>query len=205
MIRRHPSETTLLTYVSGSLAPLHARVVAAHLTVCSRCADDMTLLEALGGALLQGLPPTGMASGALERAAARLDDAPPAEPARPYALTTIDGIATGRWSWCGPGVHMMPLAARDTSDTRLDLIRVAPGTALLAHGHSDFETTMVLQGAFDDGIDHYHTGDFSEVDGGLDHRPRALAGENCICLIATSGHLRARGLLGRLMRPLLGM
>jgi putative transcriptional regulator len=204
MIRSHPSETTLLTYASGSLAPLHARVVAAHLAACSQCTDDIRMLEAVGGALLQGLPPTAMVSGALERAAARLDDAPPVAPVLPSVLT-IEGIATGRWSWCGPGVHMMALAARDASDTRLDLIRVAPGTALLEHGHSDFETTMVLQGAFDDGIDHYHTGDFSEVEGGLDHRPRALAGENCICLIATSGRLRARGLLGRVMRPLLGM
>jgi putative transcriptional regulator len=100
---------------------------------------------------------------------------------------------------------MMSLARRDASNTRLDLIRVTPGTALLEHGHTGLETTVILQGAFDDGIGCYQVGDFGEADGTLNHRPRALAGEDCICLVATSGHLSARGLLGRLVRPLLGM
>ena len=63
---------------------------------------------------------------------------------------------------------------------------------------------MVLQGAFDDDIEHYHVGDFAEADGQLNHCPRALPGPDCICLIATSGRLAARGLLGKLVRPLLG-
>ena len=35
--------------------------------------------------------------------------------------------------------------------------------------------------------------------------PRALPGEDCVCLIATTHHLRPHGWLGRLVRPLLGM
>jgi putative transcriptional regulator len=205
MIRHHPSETTLLAFASGALPALHARVVAIHIASCARCADDIELLEAAGGALLDRLPPAPLAPDALERIVVRLDGEPPAAPTPAVTAWTIEALATLRWRWSGPGVHMMPLARRDVSDTRLDLIRVAPGTALLEHGHTGFETTVVLQGALGVGHERYETGDFSEADGTLDHRPRALAGQACICLIATSGHLTARGLLGRLVRPLLGM
>lgn len=198
MIRHHPSETTLLAFAAGTLAPLHARVVAAHLSICGQCANEISLMEAMGGLLLTGLPPVSLAPDALEHALARLDQRPAPEVAPPSA-------PAARWRWCGPGVYLMSLARRDGSGTRLDLIRVAPGTALLEHGHAGFETTVVLQGAFEDGTARYQVGDFSEADGAVDHQPRALPGDDCICMIATSGQLAARGLLGRLVRPLLGM
>ncbi len=99
----------------------------------------------------------------------------------------------------------MPLIRRDPTNSRLDLIRVAPGAALLEHSHTAFETTVVLTGAFEDGHETFGVGDYAEADGDTKHRPRALPGEVCICLIATTGHLSTRGLLGRLVRPLLGM
>jgi putative transcriptional regulator len=99
----------------------------------------------------------------------------------------------------------MPLMARDETDTRLDLIRVAPGTGLLEHGHDGLESTIVLQGAFDDRIARYEVGDFAEAEGGVDHRPTARPGPDCICLIATTAHLQAHSFVGRLVRPWLGM
>lgn len=125
--------------------------------------------------------------------------APGARPA------TLAALATGRWRWTGPGIAIMPLIPRDASDSRLDLIRVAPGVALLEHGHTGRESTCVMQGAFQDATGAYHTGDFIETDRDLAHRPTALPGETCLCLIATSGHLQPRGILGWLVRPLLGM
>jgi putative transcriptional regulator len=210
-MRHHPSETTLLTYVAGGLPAPHAQLVMLHASMCSQCADEIRLLEAAGGALVCDLPPASLAPGALGRILSRLDDEPvasaePAKSRRPMtAASIISALATGRWHWSGPGIRMMSLLKRDSSDTRLDLIRVAPDTGLLQHGHTGFETTIVLQGAFHDGVDRYDTGDFAEADGGLNHRPMALPGPDCICLIAMSGHLSARGLLGRLVRPLLGM
>ena len=67
------------------------------------------------------------------------------------------------------------------------------------------KSTCVLQGGIADGAGAYHAGDFMEAEGDFTHRPTALQGETCICLIATSGRLRPRGLLGWLVRPLLGM
>jgi putative transcriptional regulator len=204
MIRHHPSDATLVAWAAGTLPDPHARVVAAHTALCSDCARTLGESEALGGALLETLPPEALASDALARTLARLDR--PSRRVEPASVpVTLAGLARGRWRWSGPGIAMMPLIRRDRSDSRLDLIRVAPGTALLEHGHGGFETTCVLQGAFDDGVGQFHTGDFAEVETGFDHCPRALPGDDCICLIATTGHLRAHGWLGRLVGSLLGM
>jgi putative transcriptional regulator len=209
MNRHHPSDATLLAHVAGSLPAAHRQVIAIHLACCPVCAADARLLEEAGGALLEGLPAAALAKNSLARILARLDEpspaprpvpSPPASPAGALAA-----LATGRWRWTGPGIAMMPLMPRDSTDTRLDLIRVAPGTGLLEHGHRAFETTIVLQGAYDDGVARYQTGDFCEAEDDLDHRPAALPGPDCICLVATTGRLKANGLLGRVVGPLLGL
>lgn len=205
MIRHHPSEATLLAQAAGNLPELHARVLAVHMAHCPRCRAALRQAEAVGGALLESLPEAALAPDALQRALDRLDDPGAPDPAPLAPPTTLAALAAGRWRWTGPGIAMMPLAPRDGTGTRLDLIRVAPGTALLQHGHHAFETTCVLEGAFDDGAGEFHPGDFAERDATLEHQPRSLPGETCICLIATTGRLRPRGLLGRLVRPLLGM
>ena len=204
MIRHHPSELTLLGYAAGTLAEPHTRVVAAHMVRCAACRALLHDAEEAGGGLLLSLSPASLAADALTRTLARLD-APDAVVARPETPVTLAAMATGRWRWTGPGIGIMPLVRRGADDSRLDLIRATPGTGLLEHSHTDFETTCVLQGAFTDVTGDYRVGDFIEADGAIAHRPTALPGEDCICLIATSGRLRARGLLGWLVRPLIGM
>jgi putative transcriptional regulator len=206
MILHHPSDPTLLLATSGSLPEPHRRVLAVHLANCPICAEHLREMQTLGGALLDALPPATMTTGALTQTLARLGDVAqtPHQHDIPAPIS-LSSLATGRWRWTGPGIAMMSLIRRDATHSRLDLIRVAPGAALLEHGHTAFETTVVLTGAFEDGHETYSPGDFAEADGEMKHRPRALAGEECVCLIATTGHLSARGLLGRLVRPLLGM
>lgn len=202
MIRHHPADTTLLACAAGRMPPAHARVIGVHAALCPHCAAGLAAAEAAGGALLEALAPVTLAPDALARTLARLDAAAP-EPAPPGF--DLAALASGRWRRVAPGIAIMPLMARDATDSRLDLIRVAPGRALLAHGHSGAETTCVLTGAFTDGADSYGAGDCVETDPAVAHQPRALPGEDCICLIAVTHHLRPRSWLGRVVRPLLGM
>ncbi|MDE2583481.1 MAG: ChrR family anti-sigma-E factor [Rhodospirillales bacterium] len=209
MIRHHPAEASLFACAAGTLPTAHARVVAVHAARCPICAAGLAAAEAVGGALLDALPPASMAPDALERTLARLDALAP-EPAPPQSETSASGfdlaaLASGHWRRVAPGIAIMALLPRDATDSRLDLIRVAPGRALLTHGHTGPETTCVLSGAFADGTGTYAAGDCVEADLSLDHTPRALPGEDCVCLIATTHHLRPHGWLGRLVRPLLGM
>ena len=133
MSAHHPSEATLLAYATGALATPHAQVVALHIGSCAHCAEEVRLLEAVGGALLDDLSTEALSPDALERVTARLDGQPSALRSMSFMPLSkaVDTLTSGRWRWCGPGVHMMPLIKRDAADTRLDLIRVAPGMALL--------------------------------------------------------------------------
>ncbi len=202
MIRHHPADATLIACAAGTLPEAHARVIRVHASLCPVCAEGLRAAEAAGGALLEALEPAALAPDALARTLGRLDAAV-AEPAP--AQFDIVALASGRWRRVAPGIAMMPLIARDATDSRLDLIRVAPNRALLAHGHEGAETTCVLRGAFTDGVGTYGPGDCMETDPALSHQPRALPGEDCVCLIAVTHHLRPQSWLGRMVRPLLGM
>jgi putative transcriptional regulator len=204
MIRHHPSDTTLMAHAAGHLPALHARVLAVHLAACPHCRDELRMMEEIGGALLATMPPAPLRADALERSLARLDDAMPIAAPR-AAATTLESLATGRWWWLGPGIRLMPLVRRDASDTRLDLIRVAPGMALPGHGHNGPEIACILQGGYADETGHYNTFDIAEGDPSLQHTPVALPGPECICLIATTGRLRAHTWLARLVQPLVGV
>ncbi|HTO82291.1 MAG TPA: ChrR family anti-sigma-E factor [Methylomirabilota bacterium] len=208
MIRHHPSEATLLSHAAGTLLPLHAQVLALHVAQCPACRHAIRLGEELGGALLDAELPVAMAGDALARVTARLDAPAPEPPpvAAQAAPHAIDAVMRGRrWRPVGLGIRLLPLVPRDATGTRLDLIRVAPGVALPQHDHTGPEIACVLTGAFADATGEYHAGDIAEGDVGLDHQPRALAGEDCVCLIATTGFLRARSLLVRLLQPVFGV
>lgn len=205
MIHHHPSDETLLAYAAGRLPRAHRVVVRAHLAQCEECRRSLAVGKSVAAAQLEALPPAQLGPDALAATLARLG---PQEPRRTPVpeLRTVADFATGRWLWIGPGIRLMPLMPRDTDDTRLDLIRVAPGTALPGHGHTGGEVACILQGAFGDETGIYAAGDFAEGDETVDHEPKALpVGEECVCLIATTGRLRAHGWFARMLQPLLGI
>jgi putative transcriptional regulator len=205
MIRHHPSETTLITLAAGHLPVLHSRVLAVHLSACPHCRRELHRLEEVGGALIETTQPVALGEGALSRVLVRLDEPEPAEtvPAAPEVPVTLRDLALGRWWWLGPGIRLMPLSPRDASGTRLDLIRVAPGIAMPGHGHTGSEIACILQGAYADETGEYRAYDIAEGDAGLDHAPIASGGQECICLIATTGRLRGHTWLARLVQPLI--
>jgi putative transcriptional regulator len=202
----HPSPATLLAHAAGRLPVAHGIVVRTHLALCAACRAEAALGAAIGGTMLEDMPPAALAPDALARVLGRLDAPPPAAlPSRPVP-TTVEELATGRWWWIGPGMRLMPLIRRGRDDARLDLIKVAPGVRLPSHGHTGSELTCVLRGAFGDETGEYHPGDLAEGDEALDHEPVALrVGEACVCLIATAGRLRANDWLARLVQPLVGV
>jgi len=206
MIRHHPSEATLLAHAAGTLPPLHAHVLAVHLAQCPACRAALRQDLEVDGALLQDLPPEPLREDALRRTLARLDDrAAKPEPEVKAPATSLAELAHGRWFPVSPGVRILSLVRRDATRTRLDLIRVAPRTALPQHDHTGPEIACILAGAYRDETGEYHPGDIAEGEPGLDHAPTTLDGEECICLIATTGHLRAQSRLVRLIQPLFGI
>lgn len=73
MISRHPDDALLLSYANATLDAASAIVVGAHLEACAHCRRTLQALDALGGDLLERLPPHELQAGAFERVLARLE------------------------------------------------------------------------------------------------------------------------------------
>ncbi len=230
----HPSDALLVAYGAGSLAEGLSLAVAVHLAHCPDCRAALAEVEALGGALLEELPPAPLETLSLSATLARLDleEAPanpckagragalwgscrpagpgprcgPALPAplRPYVPRAAE-LDGLAWQRLAPGVRRVELMPRSASGGAAQLLRIAPGTALPHHGHGGLELTVVLSGHFADELGRYGPGDLAEVDGDTDHQPIADSHRDCICLIATDAPLRFTGLMGRLMQPFIGL
>ena len=204
-VRHHPSETTLLTYASGGLAPLAGLVVATHVSFCPHCRVPVRVVERAGGLLLEDLPPASLAADTRERFFARLDAAvePPApvDGADSGWPPPLHGLRAGAYRWIGPGVHFAELAR--SGDALLGLLRLRSGVALPPHGHRGLELTCVLEGAYQDAARRFGPGDLEEADARISaHRPIACGPSDCVCLVATHGRLRFATVLSRLWQPL---
>ena len=206
-IRRHPSEAMLVAHAAGTLWTAARPVVQGHLDLCEHCRAVFRFAEAVGGALLDELPPAPLSPDALQRVAGRLGGraGAPVQPAASPAPAAVAeeaamsplGRRDARLRWLAPGVRHAVLLRGPTEGT-LRLLRVRPGTALPRHAHRGTELTLVLEGAFSDETGRHGPGDLAEVEGEESHRPVAEGTADCVCLVATEGRLRFGGLLGAL-------
>ena len=212
-ISHHPSEALLVAYGAGTLGEGMVLVVAAHLFLCRVCRQRSQFVDAIGGALMEELPPAPLAADAFARVLARAeaatqmaatpagksDNTLPA-PIRNYLRGELDRLA---WRRLVPGIRQVgvPVGGRGVGTVRL--LHIGPGTRLPQHSHSGTELTLVLQGAYDDELGRFGRGDFAELDDEIMHRPVADSHTGCMCLIATEAPLRFTGRIARLLQPLI--
>ncbi|MGH6971794.1 MAG: ChrR family anti-sigma-E factor, partial [Caulobacteraceae bacterium] len=189
-------------------------VLSAHLGACAACRAQVRLAEAVGGVLLEELPPAELAPDALERALARLDVRLEPSPRREEAPRPPDWIevphevlvaARRRKRWAAPGVWVAPVTFDRATGARSYLLRVGAGMAVPRHTHRGSEYVCVVKGAFVDTGGVHRPADFAESDESVEHRPRVTAEGECVCLIAADHPLVPRDLLGRMMQPLVGI
>jgi putative transcriptional regulator len=210
-IEHHPTELMLAVFAAGTLDHGQHVAIATHLVSCPQCRNFMRSMEHVGGAVLTSLPPVAMASDALAKVEARLNESvcPVAtgtttmvsETEIPGLPKFVRGYRFGNWNWVAPSIHMRPIVLPHGSDTRVFLLRSGPGTKMLQHTHTGIEMTCVLSGAFRQDGDRYSAGDFDLGDETVDHQPIVEPGQDCICLVAMQGELRLNGVIGRIMQP----
>ena len=208
-IRHHPSDETLAAYAGGALDIARRLVVASHLEHCGACRKFVRAAEAVAGVMMEDLPPANMSPDALARTLARLEvrhdaGAPaglapaPGEAGLPACLRGYD---LGAWRWVGPGVHMRSILLPPSGETRLFLLKGAPGTHLPQHSHSGTELTSILAGSYHHEAGDFLAGDFEEADENVEHRPIVGSDQPCICLVALDGRLKLSGVIGALLNP----
>lgn len=206
MAAHHPGEDVLLAYAAGSLSEPIALLVATHLTLCPDCRTEAGAYEALGGALLEDLPPAAVGPDRLAETLRRLDQeetasasAPtPADPGLPQPLWDyVGGLDRLRWRWVMPGMRAADLGL-GRHPVRTRLLRARAGLSIPRHGHAGTEATLVLAGGFTDEHGHCRRGDVRFADETVIHRQKIDSDEDCLCLLVTDGPVRPTGLLGRL-------
>lgn len=213
-IKHHPDVSMLMSCAAGSQPEAFAAVMASHLAVCPACVREVAKMERIGAALFDEIAPAAVSRGApLVEARAReseIERSPenwsqgvdvPA-PLVPLVGAKLDDIP---WKRLAPGVwhHAIPLSKDAKGDLRL--IKVAPGRALPAHGHNGEELTLLLRGSYRDELGTYREGDVADLDAEVEHRPVADPETGCVCLIASIGKARFKGLAARLMQPFTGI
>lgn len=219
-IRHHPNEELLLDYTSGALGEGWSLAVATHLALCPACRRLAQGLEAVGGGMLVDIAPGPVSDDLLDAVFARIEAMPeedvipqlPPEPATgrtPVLPQPLRGYLGGdaaelQWQRLGLGAYQIPIAMEDDCVTAR-LLRIPAGRPVPQHSHRGMELTLVLAGAFSDVTGDYGRGDFQEADESLEHQPRAVPGEDCICLAVTDAPLRFSGALMRVIQPLLGI
>jgi len=208
-LNRHPSLLTLKAHALGQLAGGMDLLVSSHLTFCPRCRGIVAGIEEMSAATLRNAPAPASAP-SLADTLAKLD-AP--EPATPVLVSDTDSIfptamqrfVPGKvdeihWSRRLPGLYECELPMFEGE--KVSLLKVMPGTSMLAHTHEGDEATLILQGQMTDGDKVYNRGDVAQADHDDDHSPHITGTETCICLIVMSGKVRFTGTLGRALNVL---
>jgi putative transcriptional regulator len=213
--RHHLDEATIIAYAAGTLGEGLSIAVASHLALCDTCRNAVRAAEEIGGHLLieEEVKPVSDACRAatlasLDGAIVVKRRAPVTAGEVPKPIASLIGnqpLDALKWKSKAPGIAVYDIALSPRSNTRLQLLKVAPGKKLPEHGHRGEELTLILRGSYSDHTGQYSRGDIADLDEEIEHQPVVDSVEDCICLIATEAPARFRSFWARLAQPFVGV
>ena len=213
-ISHHPSDETLFCLASGALGAGPALVVSVHLEGCAVCRNRLIRAEAIGGVIIDEMPLAPLAADLFGRTMERLE--------LPSSMDKNDSAAenqhklginlpramrnceVGPWKWLGPGFKWSKIKIAGSPGAKVMLLKGRAGLHLPAHGHTGVEFMQILSGSLSDERGQYLPGDLDEAGDDVNHRPVVGQESDCICLAALEGDTRLHGIMGRLLRPIVG-
>ena len=215
----------LAARTSGALSAPMRLLVDTHAAMKTDVAEAAMCSDVFGGATLDSLEAESMADNALDVALAAIDALETGageaagtriisrKSAAKSAQSSLDELMElpdavreralkvgAQWRFAAPGVRRIELMRE--GDASAELLRIEPGHGSPSHTHDGKEFTLVLAGAFADGIGRYEKGDLCAVGEETTHRPIAEHGEICFALAVTDGSLKFTGALGAVQRLL---
>jgi len=194
----HPSDDILTAYAAGAMGAGFGLVVGAHVEQCPHCRARVSTFEALSGEALSALPNAELTEDSFARTLALLDAPATTTPAAPDRRPLIARLPLLKKKWVAPGVWVAAVDTPHAPDDRVYVLRVGPGGLTARHSHDGAEFCTVLSGAYRDDLGLFQAGDFAAADDALEHQPILVGDEECVCLFATEGRLKAKGVLGKI-------
>jgi putative transcriptional regulator len=233
-IEHHPKDDTLYSYAAGSLPAALALVVGCHLQFCPQCRSQVRAGESLGGTLMSSLSPQALSERARANVLQRLELQEVHADTQVLTQTATDDIEIvssladvknvgtrgsmpillqkilevhdfDALPWkrtIAPGLKQIVV---DCGEGRARLLRIAAGRKMPAHSHSGSELTLVLSGGYSDVLGQFNAGDVADLEGSTEHQPVADSDSDCICLAGMDAPLAFKGLVARLIQPLVGL
>lgn len=205
-VTHHIPDHILTAYAAGSLSHVYSVVVATHISMCDECRARLGAQEAMGGVVME--QQSADLSADLKASVLDMLDDPVSE-TPVYArqgvfpapvMAELKG-QNPKWKSLGLGVKQSILHSGPDGSVRL--LSIPPGQAMPDHSHGGLELTLVLQGSFSDESGRFGVGDVEVADEDVDHIPIAGVEATCICLAATDAPLQFKGLMPRLLQPIL--
>lgn len=197
-------QSLMLDYATGASTEAEALLVETHVRMSAMGRAALRAAEALGGALLETARPapmrTGFAAPALLASRGALSASPGERrfgAAHALVWKAAEGGAGLDWRW-RPALRETWLPVEGAT-----LLKIPAGSMMPVHGHDGPEVTLVLKGAFEDENGVYQRGEIAFADEHVEHAPRVVGREDCICLAATQGGLQFRCSVTRLASWLL--
>jgi putative transcriptional regulator len=177
----------MLDYAAGALSPAERLAADLHCVLSANGGRSASMLDAVGGLLLEKAKPSitqfhdgdGLGGQDGRVRASRLD---------PFLKRDLLALA---WRKNIFGVKTLP-----TGTPMAELLRLDPGEHAPSHHHGRRDVTVVLGGIYADEFGHHQRGDIAFAEPGLKHRPRAVGGQPCVCLLATETGKPLSALLG---------
>ncbi|MEX0964072.1 MAG: ChrR family anti-sigma-E factor [Pseudohongiellaceae bacterium] len=218
-VKLHPSTELLNQFVQGELGTGNSVVVSAHMELCSSCSEKAKKLQALAvstwvdPSLAQPEEPGSETDYA--KMVATIVESPQINTESNSELVEVDiavlnkpislprvlakAIAQGLiWKQLPGGISEAQVRLDD--ETQCEFIYMAPGSRVPVHTHTGSETTLVLDGSFQDELGNYAVSDFIVRDKRHNHQPSCENG--CLCFAVLDSPLKFTRGLARFMNPL---
>lgn len=223
-ISHHLDEATVLSFAAGALAPAISVAASAHLNMCPSCRQRLGVAEVAGGALLENMDQQPLSQHSINNLLelieadgrsgyGKAETKPPEKPQvagsselpRPVASIIGTSLEDIRWKKAGRGISTHQIDLGDDTGSKLFLMKIEAGKAVPEHSHGGTELTLVLSGAYTDKCGRFARGDVADLDEDVEHQPIVDDDEDCICLVAVERPTRFKGLIPRLLQPLVGI
>ncbi len=215
MIRSHPTEAMLHSYVTGDLNSASALVVSSHLDMCTHCQRVVSAIENdlsdevlaeeesfLGDFDMQFMLDAIFNSEDIEGgplSAATSNDGLIYLEGRRFQLPRSLARQQARIGpWDKMIGNMWRAAIRLGTDEVANLIYMDRSTSLPEHTHKGTELQLILKGSFTDEYGTYQPGDLVMLDATHQHTPQT-PDEDCLILAVLDGPLHFTSGISRLL------